>query len=210
MLICFSYWQSNHIIYKIKYTKRLATFAPSIVENLCLLQQYKWNTNKIRFVRLIINAPYGSSFLTVSWLFHHSLKKLAVIQKLFGSWGHALVAIAVVEKWPLWKGGRLRRFDRITLIMHTLTNQTFKSNFLIFLTGARLCGQKSSRDCRNTKKEKTWKIGFISRGILLAILGGGVSPGSPNPDPISDQKCNFPHPFSDLAIRQKLCCRYLD
>ena len=36
--------------------------------------------------------------------------------------------------------------------------------------------------------------------------GGGVSPwnsprgvpcGSFNPDPISDQKCNFPHPFSD-------------
>ena len=24
------------------------------------------------------------------------------------------------------------------------------------------------------------------------------------------KKCNFPHPFSDLAIKQKLCCRYLD
>ena len=25
-------------------------------------------------------------------------------------------------------------------------------------------------------------------GVLLKILGGGVPPGSPNPDPISDQK----------------------
>ena len=24
-------------------------------------------------------------------------------------------------------------------------------------------------------------------GVLLGILGGGVPPGSPNPDPISDQ-----------------------
>ena len=29
------------------------------------------------------------------------------------------------------------------------------------------------------------------RGVLLSILGGGVPPGSPNPDPISDQKMSF-------------------
>ena len=34
-------------------------------------------------------------------------------------------------------------------------------------------------------------------GLLLGILGGGVPAGSPNPDLISDQRCNFPHPFSD-------------
>ena len=28
-------------------------------------------------------------------------------------------------------------------------------------------------------------------GVLLGILGGGVSPGSPNADPISYQKCHF-------------------
>ena len=33
---------------------------------------------------------------------------------------------------------------------------------------------------------------------LKGILGGGVPPGSPTPDPVSDQKCYFPHPFSDL------------
>ena len=35
-------------------------------------------------------------------------------------------------------------------------------------------------------------------GELRGILGGGVPPGSPNPDPISDQKCHFPHPLSGL------------
>ena len=33
--------------------------------------------------------------------------------------------------------------------------------------------------------------------VLLGNLGGGVPAGSPNPDLISDQRCNFPHPFSD-------------
>ena len=35
-----------------------------------------------------------------------------------------------------------------------------------------------------------------------------MAPSSPNPDPISDQKCHFPHPFSDLTFRQKLCQNY--
>ena len=29
------------------------------------------------------------------------------------------------------------------------------------------------------------------RGVILGILGGGVPPGSPNPDPISDQKVSL-------------------
>ena len=37
-------------------------------------------------------------------------------------------------------------------------------------------------------------------GVLLGILGGGVPPGSPNPDP---------DPFSDLSSR-KLCHHYLE
>ena len=49
----------------------------------------------------------------------------------------------------------------------------------------------------------------ISEGALLGILGEGVSPGSPNPHPISDQKMLFSHPFSDLAFK-KLCHHYLD
>ena len=34
--------------------------------------------------------------------------------------------------------------------------------------------------------------------------GGGVVPhGSPNSDPISEQKCHFPHPFSDPEVVAK-------
>ena len=55
---------------------------------------------------------------------------------------------------------------------------------------------------------------FLGRGgegvVFLGILGGGVLPGPPNPDPISDQKMSFftslfrpgllhPHPFSDIT-----------
>ena len=31
--------------------------------------------------------------------------------------------------------------------------------------------------------------------VLLGILGAGVPPGSPNPDPISDQKMSFSTPI---------------
>ena len=59
-------------------------------------------------------------------------------------------------------------------------------------------------------------LGAGGRGVLLGILQGGVLAGSPNPDPISDQKLAFstpifrpdilsPYPFSVLAFRQKLC-----
>ena len=37
-------------------------------------------------------------------------------------------------------------------------------------------------------------------GLLLGIIGGGVPPGSPNPNPISDQKM----PFSTLVFRPDL------
>ena len=37
--------------------------------------------------------------------------------------------------------------------------------------------------------------GHFCRGILLGILGGDVSPGSPVCDPISDQKMSFSRPF---------------
>ena len=57
-------------------------------------------------------------------------------------------------------------------------------------------------------------LSFQTRGVLLAILGGGEPPGSPNPDPIPEQKTSFstpvfkpdplnPYLFSDLAFRKK-------
>ena len=45
-------------------------------------------------------------------------------------------------------------------------------------------------------------------GVLLGILGGAVSPGSPNPDPNSDQKnCNFLHQFSDQTVKIHTRCQ---
>ena len=38
------------------------------------------------------------------------------------------------------------------------------------------------------------RVDVIAWGVLLGILGGGVLPGSPNPDPISDQKMSFSTP----------------
>ena len=37
-----------------------------------------------------------------------------------------------------------------------------------------------------------WALAGI-RGVLLRILGGGVLPGSPNPDPTSDQEIPIFH-----------------
>ena len=45
----------------------------------------------------------------------------------------------------------------------------------------------------------TCQLDLLTRGVFLGILGGGVPPDSPNPDPNSDQKMSFPHPFSPWA-----------
>ena len=49
-----------------------------------------------------------------------------------------------------------------------------------------------------------------SWGVLLGIRGGVVSPGSPNPDPISDQNIVIFHNRFQTWRRQKLCYRCLD
>ena len=43
----------------------------------------------------------------------------------------------------------------------------------------------------------------FSGGVLLGILGGCMPPGSPNPDPITDQKMSsrYSHPFSDQTSK---------
>ena len=38
-------------------------------------------------------------------------------------------------------------------------------------------------------------------GVLLGILGGGVQPGSSNPDPISDQKMSFHTRFQTRPLK---------
>ena len=44
-------------------------------------------------------------------------------------------------------------------------------------------------------------------GILLEVLARGVPPGSPNPEPISDQNIPFSHPFSDWPLKSILVFR---
>ena len=66
---------------------RFATFIISILDNFCLLQQYKLSKIKIWLPRLIINVPYGL-IRDHSWLFHQPLKnKLAVVDRLFWQLG---------------------------------------------------------------------------------------------------------------------------
>ena len=71
------------------------------------------------------------------------------------------------------------------------------------------------KDCPSVRNS-SWPFGIpciitpeiIQRttpGILLGILGRRVSPGSPNLDPYSDQKCHFPHPFSDQISKIYAC-----
>ena len=73
---------------------RFATFAISILDKFAVLQQCKWNTIKIRLPRLIINAPCGSNFMTILDFFISRCKKWP-LSRGYGSWGQALVAVAV-------------------------------------------------------------------------------------------------------------------
>ena len=46
-------------------------------------------------------------------------------------------------------------------------------------------------------------------GLLLGILGWVVPPGSPNPDPISDQNMSFSKPiFRPRAVTSKIHARF--
>ena len=45
----------------------------------------EWNTIKIRLLRLIINAPYGTNFATILDFFISQLKKLPFSRGYFGS-----------------------------------------------------------------------------------------------------------------------------
>ena len=88
---------------------RLATFAKSIVENLCLLQRNKWNTIKIRSL-VIINAPYGSKSISQPFLtFCQSRKKLAVVERLiFWQFGTQFSGRCCCREVEVSRGSTLR------------------------------------------------------------------------------------------------------
>ena len=99
-----------------------ALFAISIVDNLCVLHQNKSSTIKLPSPRLIINVRCVSNFMTFLDFFISHRKKLSLSRGYIGRWGHAIVAVAVVEpglnksqcmdcpprqkKKPLWRGSR--------------------------------------------------------------------------------------------------------
>ena len=74
-----------------------ALFAISIVDNLCVLHQNKSSTIKLRLPRLIINVPCVSNLMTFLDFFISHRKKLSLSRGYIGRWGHAIVAVAVVE-----------------------------------------------------------------------------------------------------------------
>ena len=75
--------------------------------------------------------------------------------------------------------------------------QTYLKQCLPFLKTKTFRSQRSEsseeRERENTAHTKDGRTALkrvpgVGGGVLLGILGGGVPPGSSNPDPISDQK----------------------
>ena len=63
----------------------------------------KQNQNAVS-VTLIIKAPYGANFMTIIDFSISRWKNWPLSRSYFCSWEHALVALAVVERWPLYRG----------------------------------------------------------------------------------------------------------
>ena len=96
---------------------RFATFAITIKDTLCfILHQYKWNQSKYDYRDWSLHAPYTKNLMTIRNFFISRWKSWSLSRAYFGSWEHALVAIAVVKRfeqepiyelstWPLWRDG---------------------------------------------------------------------------------------------------------
>ena len=75
-----------------------------IVDNSCLLRQYKWNTIKIRLPQLRSNAPYGVNFMSIL-TFSSVAKRESIIERLFWQLGTCFSGhcrygeVAVVERF---------------------------------------------------------------------------------------------------------------
>ena len=128
------------------------------------------------------------------WDFHGNFR-VNVTCHFFVLFTRLLDWIVLIDSGMVWKISSLRTsFSRTKLSLAVLTDDVISG---IEGTWIRTGGYGSSgaNGIKNgILRNFTWEI-------LLRILGGGVPPGSPNPDPFSDQKCNFPHPFSDQTSK---------
>ena len=68
------------------------------------LDLHKLNKIKIPLPPLIIDVPSGSNFIISLDVFSSCWINCLLSRGVFGSWGHALVAVAIVERWPLKRG----------------------------------------------------------------------------------------------------------
>ena len=75
-------------------------------------------------------------------------------------------------------------------------NEDINAKKIISVEGANYEGAKSKAEgfqaCQDSNPDLCVRGG--GGGGLLRILGGGVPPGSQNPDPISEQKMSFSRP----------------
>ena len=90
---------TQNLTYVLNQNVNMAKLARIARKLMLQLQQHKWNTIKILLKRLTINAPYGSNSVTILDFFISRLKTWPLSRGYFGSWGHALVAVAVVERF---------------------------------------------------------------------------------------------------------------
>ena len=75
-------------------------FAISIVDNLFLLhQQMEHNQSTIAAMNHQRAVPCGLNFMTILDFFISRRKHWPLSRGYFGSWGHTLVAFAVVERF---------------------------------------------------------------------------------------------------------------
>ena len=88
-------WQSE---------KGFATSAISIVDNF-MLTASEWMKHNQNTIAVINHRAIWIKFCNHFWLFCQLVKKnWPLLRGYFGSWGHSLVAVATVERWPLLRG----------------------------------------------------------------------------------------------------------
>ena len=82
------------------------------VRNICykhcrqvMLTASEWMKHNQNRIAVINHRAIWIKFCDHSWLFCQLVKKIwPLLRGYFGSWGHSLVAVAAVERWPSLRG----------------------------------------------------------------------------------------------------------